>query len=81
MAVSKINKQKYYSFIEAWEKSLKNESVVITSEISKDSYRNEIKNKKRKLKFYNPIICGWQPCAYIIPSEMFGRWFISENTK
>lgn len=76
MDIKNIDKSKEYTFLEVWEMCLENSDVFITSKSSGNSYRIEKIGKKKKLKFYNPVICGWQVCGYIVPEEIFDMWSI-----
>lgn len=77
MDIKKINKTIEYTFLEAWEKSIDDENVIITSKSSGDSYKINILEKKNKLKFYNPTISGWQSCTYVLPEEIFNGWYVT----
>jgi hypothetical protein len=77
MYIENINKTKEYTFVEAWEKSINDKNVVITSKSSGDSYKIDISEKKNKLKFYNPTIASWQHCTYLLPEEIFNAWYIT----
>lgn len=74
----KIDTTVEYTFLEAWEKSIDDKNVIITSKSSGDSYKIDIFEKKNKLKFYNPTIAGWQPCTYVLPEEIFNGWYVTK---
>jgi len=74
--IKTINKTKEYTFLEAWEKCFNDKNVIITSKKSSDSYKIEFE-KQNKLKFYNPVIVGWQLCTYILPDEIFNNWYVT----
>lgn len=78
MDIKEIDKTVEYKFLEAWEKSIDDKKVIITSKSSGDSYKIDISAKKNKLKFYNPVIDGWQPCTYVLPEEIFDVWYVTE---
>jgi hypothetical protein len=78
MDIKEIDKTIEYTFLEAWEKSIDNENVIITSKSSGDSYKIDIYAKQNKLKFYNPVIAMWQPCTYVLPEEIFNTWYITK---
>lgn len=73
----KINKDREYAFLEAWEKAIDNKNTIITSKSSGDSYKIDMCDKKNKLKFFNPTIDNWQPCTYVLPDEIFNTWYIT----
>lgn len=79
MDIRKIDKTIEYTFLEAWEKSIDDRNVIITSKSSGDSYRIDILSKKNKLKFYNPVIDSWQPCTYVLPEEIFNGWYVTKK--
>ena len=79
MDIKKIDKTIEYTFLEAWEKSIDDENVIITSKSSGDSYKIDIFAKQNKLKFYNPVIDAWQPCTYLLPGEIFDMWYVTKN--
>ena len=74
-----IDKTVEYKFLEAWEKSIDDRNVIITSKSSGDSYKIDIFEKQNKLKFYNPVIDAWQPCTYVLPEEIFNGWYVTKN--
>lgn len=78
MDIKKINKTKEYTFMEAWGKIINDNSVIITSKSSGDSYKIDKFEKHNKLKFYNPVIDGWQLCTYILPEEIFEKWYVTK---
>lgn len=78
MDIKKIDKTVEYTFLEAWEKSIDDKNVIITSKSSGDSYKIDISEKQNKLKFYNPTIAGWQPCTYVLPEEIFNGWYVTK---
>lgn len=79
MGIKEIDKTVEYTFLEAWEKSIDDMNIIITSKSSGDSYKIDISAKKNKLKFYNPTISSWQPCTYVLPEEIFGAWYVSRK--
>lgn len=79
MDIKKIDKTIEYTFLEAWEKSIDNKNVIITSKSSGDSYKINILEKKNKLKFYNPTISSWQPSTYLLPEEIFNGWYVTRE--
>ena len=74
-----VNKAKEYAFLEAWEKAIDDNNLIITSKSSGVSYRVDMLEKKNKLRYYNPVIDNWQPCPYVEPKEIFDSWYISEG--
>lgn len=79
MDIRKIDKTIEYTFLEAWEKSIDDVDVIITSKSSGDSYRIDMLAKNNKLKFYNPVIDSWQPCTYVLPEEIFNVWYVTKK--
>lgn len=75
----KIDKTVEYTFLEAWEKGIDDITVIITSKSSGDSYKIDMLEKQKKLKFYNPVIDNWQPCTYVLPEEIFDVWYVTED--
>lgn len=75
----KINKTKEYTFLEAWEKAIDDNNLIITSKSSSVSYRVDMLEKKNKLRYYNPVIDNWQPCPYVEPREIFNNWYITKQ--
>lgn len=73
----KIDKTREYTFLEAWENSIDDKNVIITSKDSEFSYKIDISNKRNKLKFHNPVIGSWQSCTYVTPEEIFSPWYIT----
>lgn len=76
--IPKINKEKKYDFLEAWEKAIDNRNLILTSVKSGYSYQIDMFEKKNKLRFYNPLIKSWQTCTYIEPKEIFDSWYLTE---
>lgn len=74
-----IDKTKEYPFLEAWEKSIDNKNLIITSKSSGVSYKIDMLEKKNKLKYYNPVIDNWQPCPYVEPKEIFNTWYVTRR--
>lgn len=68
-----INRNKEYSFIEAYKKLIENNNIVITSKNSNYSYAVE----KDKIKFFNPIISIWQVCNFFSTEEILDNWYIT----
>lgn len=68
-----INRNKEYSFIEAYKRLIENKDIVITSKISNYSYAAE----KDKIKFFNPIISLWQVCNFFTTEEILDKWYIT----
>lgn len=77
MDLKKIDKTKEYTFIEALGKIIHSNNLIITSKISGYSYKIYKSEKQNKLKFYNPVIDGWQLCTYMLPEEIFDMWYIT----
>ncbi len=77
--VKEIDKSVEYTFLEAWEKGIDDKNVIITSKSSGNSYKIDISEKHNKLKFFNPVIASWQSCTYVLPEEIFDRWYVSRN--
>lgn len=75
--VKEINKSVEYTFLEAWEKSIDDKTIIITSKNSGYSYKIDIFEKQNKLKFYNLVTAAWQPCTYMLPDEIFGVWYVT----
>lgn len=71
MYIKDIEEKKEYAFFEAWKMCLEDSDSFIISKSSSNSYRIKNIGKKKKLKFYNPVICGWQVCGYVLPEEIF----------
>ncbi len=78
MGIKKINRTLEYTFIEAFGKCIEDNKIIITSKNTGDSYKIDKAEKKNKLKFYNPAIEGWQPCTYLLPEEIFDKWYITQ---
>lgn len=74
-----IDKTKEYPFLEAWEKSIDNKELIITSKSSGVSYKIDMLEKKNKLKYYNPVIDSWQSSTYVLPEEIFNSWYITKQ--
>lgn len=79
--IPKINKEKEYGFLDAWEKSIDNRNLILTSVKSGYSYQIDMFDKNNKLRFYNTLIKSWQPCTYIEPKEIFNSWYLTEVNK
>jgi hypothetical protein len=77
MDIKEIDRTVEYTFLDAWEKGIDDKNVIITSKSSGDSYKIDIFEKQNKLKFYNPVIAGWQPCTYVLPEEIFSMWYVT----
>lgn len=75
-----VNKAKEYTFLEAWEKSIDDKNVIITSKNSGISYKIDMLEKQNKLRYYNPVIENWQPCPYVEPKEIFNTWYVTKNS-
>lgn len=78
MDINAIDKTIEYTFLEAWEKSIDDINIIITSKSSGDSYKIDLAEKKNKLKFYNKTISSLQPCTYVLPEEIFNSWYITK---
>lgn len=77
MDIKEIDKTVEYTFLEAWEKSIDDINIIITSKRSGDSYKIDLAEKKNKLKFYNSTISSWRPCTYVLPEEIFNAWYVT----
>lgn len=78
MDITEIDKSKEYEFEEALMIGKKNRDVIITSKKDCRSYKIDMLEKNNKLKFFNPVIDGWQVCSYVEPKEMFDKWYVTE---
>ncbi len=77
MNLDEIDKTKEYTFIEAWGMSIENNNVIIKSKRSGDRYKVEKFSNKYILKFFNPTIAAWQKCTYVLPEELFDKWYMT----
>lgn len=71
-----IDKSKKYEFLEAWEKAIDDNSIVITSENTEITYKIENDNK---LKYWNITFGNWLVANYIEPKEIFGQWYVTRQ--
>lgn len=76
-----INKSVEYTFLEAWEKAIDNQNIIITSKSTGSSYKVEKVAKKARLKFFNSVIDSWQTYHCIEEKEIFDKWYITEIKK
>lgn len=72
-----VDKIKEYQFLEAWEKGIDDNNLIITSKSSGVNYKIDMLEKKNKLKYYNPTIDTWQICSYVEPREIFDSWYVT----
>lgn len=75
-----IDKSKEYSFAEAWTALVNNINTVITSKATGLNYLIKSSNRKTVLKYYNPVIKGWQNCTYVLPDEIFDKWYVTKKS-
>ena len=73
----KMNKTEEYTFLEAWEKAIDENNLIITSKSSGVSYKIDMLEKENKLRYYNPTIGTWQICSYVEPKEIFCGWYVT----
>lgn len=74
-----INKSVEYTFLEAWEKAIENNNIIITSKNTGSNYKVEKVGKKDRLKFFNPVIDSWQIYYCIEEKEIFDMWYVTRN--
>lgn len=76
---SKINTTKEYTFLEAWEKAIDDNSILIKSKNTDVTYKIDLKEKKDKLKYWNTTFENWIKADYVEPKEIFDSWYITQK--